>query len=383
MTRAASILRKTAIVVALALWTLVFGEIFLRVAAPQALMPRYVTGTPYGIRGNVPGAVYRHDTPDVNVEYRINRQGMRDDRVFAEAKPAGTCRIAMLGDSYFVGYELDLRDTIARRIEEGLRARGYRVEVLNFAVSGFGTAENLIAYRKAARRFRPDLVLMQWQVTDYDDNVRSGLFALKDGALVQINDRFLPGVATQDRLMKSALYRLLADHSHLYNFAREAIGWRAKQLLAFVRKRQAGPAGGAEVEQNSYMISPAQVRLAAALLAEAKAEVERDGARMMVVDIPNRTPERVFSSSYDLMPAELKRALPPVSALALFRAAMKRGEGPLFYPHGARHLTPEGAALLSGETIRRIEASGALAGCHGRAGQTVQAGLATIPRTGV
>jgi len=379
VTRAASILGKTAMVVALALWTLVFGEIFLRVAAPQALMPRYVTGTPFGIRGNVPGAVYHHYTPDVTVEYRINRQGMRDDRLFTEAKPAGACRIAMLGDSYFVGYELDLKNTIAHRVEAGLRAAGYKVEVLNFAVSGFGTAENLIAYRTIARRFRPDLVLMQWQVTDYDDNVRSGLFALKEGRLVQVNDRFLPGVATQDKLMKSAVYRVLADHSHLYNFTREQAGWRAKQLLAFVRKRQAGPPGGEEVEQNSYMISPAQVALAAALLREAKADVERDGARMLVVDIPNRTPERVFSSSYDLMPADLKQALPPVQVIPQFRAALKRGEGPIFFPHGARHLTPEGAALLSAETIRRIEASGALAGCHGQAGQTAQA---TIPRTG-
>ncbi|WP_157215847.1 SGNH/GDSL hydrolase family protein [Flavisphingomonas formosensis] len=360
----AKILRKTAIVIALALWTLAFGELFMRLIEPQALMPRYVTGTPYGIRGNIPGATYHHYTPDVSVEYRINRQGMRDDRTFADAKPAGTCRIAMLGDSYFVGYELDLKDTIAHRIEAGLRAAGYKVEVLNFAVSGFGTAENLIAYRKEARAFHPDLVLMQWQVTDYDDNVRSGLFALKDGALVQTSDRFLPGVATQDKLMKSALYRTLADHSQLYNFLREQIGWRAKQLLAFVRKREAGPAGGEEVEQNTYLISPIQVRLAAALLTEAKAEVERDGAHMMVVDIPNRTPERVFSSSYDLMPPEVKQALPPVDAIPLFRQALKKDGATLFFPHGARHLTPTGAALLSGEAIRRIEESGTLRGCR-------------------
>lgn len=362
MTRAFPILRKAAFYLVLAVWTLLFGELFLRLVDPQALMPRYVTGTQFGIRGNKPGAVYHHYTPDVSVEYRINQQGMRDDRNFAEAKPAGACRIAMLGDSYFVGYELDLPETFAHQVEQQLRAHGHKVEVLNFAVSGFGTAENLIAYQSIARRFHPALVLMQWQVTDYDDNVRSGLYALKNGALVKTNDRFLPGIATQDWLMTFPLYRLLADHSHLYNFAREQIGWRAKQLLASVRKREAGPAEN-EVEQNTYVINQAQVDLAAALLRKAQSEVRSDGAEMMVVDIPNRTPERVFSSSYDLMPKDVKQDLAPVYALRQFRQAARNPDARLFFPHGARHLTPLGAKLLATEAVRRIETAGLLAGC--------------------
>jgi hypothetical protein len=362
MTRATLILRKTAIVLLLALWTLVFGEAFLRLIDPQALMPRYVTGTPYGIRGNVPGAVYHHYTPDVSVEYRINAQGMRDDRSFAEAKPAGTCRIAMLGDSYFVGYELDLRDTLAHRIEAQLRADGHKVEVLNFGVSGFGTAENLIAYQKMARRFHPDLVLMQWQVTDYDDNVRSALYKLENGRLVRANARFLPGIATQDWLMRSSLYRLVADHSDLYNFVREQVGWRSKQLLGFVRKRATGPAEN-EVDQDTYSINQAEVDLAAALIREAQEEIRRDGADMLVVDIPNRTPDRVFSSSYDLMPPALKQALPPVDVLPAFRDAARNPMAQLFFPHGARHLTPLGARLLADEVVRRIEAMNDLRHC--------------------
>lgn len=367
MTRAIPILRKAALFLALALWTVLFGELFLRLVDPQALMPRYVTGTPFGIRGNMPGAVYHHYTPDVSVEYRINKQGMRDDRSFAEAKPADTCRIAMLGDSYFVGYELDLPDTFAHQIEQKLRADGHKVEVLDFAVSGFGTAENLIEYQSIARRFHPDLVLMQWQVTDYDDNVRSGLYALKNGALVKTSDRFLPGIATQDWLMTFSLYRLLADHSHLYNFAREQIGWRAKQLLAFVRKRETGPAEN-EVEQNTYVINQAQVDLAAALLRKAQSEVRADGAGMMVVDIPNRTPERVFSSSYDLMPPDVKQTLAPVDALPQFRQAARNPDARLFFPHGARHLTPLGAKLLAAEAVRRIEAGNLLDRCSSSRG---------------
>ena len=357
-----SLARFAAVAVALVLWTLLFGEIFMRLLAPQAIMPRYITGTDYGIRGNIPGAVYTHSTPDVSVEYRINRQGMRDDRTFAEAKPAGTCRVAMLGDSYFVGYELDLEQTFQHQLEARLRAGGHKVEVLNFAVSGYGTAENLRAYQAKASRFAPDLVLMEWQVTDYDDNFRSGLYKLKDGVLVKGADSFLPAIAAQDRLMRFGLYRLLADHSHLYNFTREQVGWRIKQLMATLAKREAGPSEN-EVEQNTYIVNQAQVDLAAALLRESRAEAAKNGAMLMMVDIPNRTPERVFSSSYDLMPAELKQELPAISAIPAFRAAVRNPDTDIFFDHGARHLTPVGARLLADEAARRIEASGALKRC--------------------
>lgn len=358
----ANIARCAAIIAALGAWTLVFGELFLRLLAPQAIMPRYITGTGYGIRGNIPGAVYAHSTPDVNVEYRINADGMRDDRTFPAAKPAGTCRIAMLGDSYFVGYELDLQQSFQHQLERQLSASGHKVEVLNFGVSGFGTAENLRTYQAKVRGFDPDLVLMQWQVTDYDDNIRSRLYRLRDGKLEKGADSFLPGVALQDRLMRIAAYRLLADHSHLYNYAREQIGWRLKQLSALQAKRETGPAEN-EVEQNSYVINQAQVDLSAALLRQARAEIAKDGAAMMVVDIPNRTPERVFSSSYDLMPPDLQSNPAPIDALPAFRAAVKNPDAHIFFTNGARHLTPLGARLLAAEAARRIEASGVLAHC--------------------
>lgn len=360
----ATLLRYAAILAGLGVWTLIVAEIFLRIFAPQAIMPRYITGTPYGVRGNVPGAVYAHSTPDVNVQYRINAQGMRDDRNFPTAKPAGTCRVAMMGDSYFVGYELDLPQTLQARIEAGLKAAGYRAEVLNFAVSGFGTAEQLRTYQAKVRGFDPDLLLMQWQVTDYDDNVRSGLYRLQDGKLEKGAETYLPAVAAQDRLMKFALYRLLADHSHLYNFAREQIGWRIKQLTAFLAKRETGPAEN-EVEQNSYVINQAQVDLSAALLRETRAEAAQGEAAMIVVDIPNRTPERVFGSSYDLMPADVKRDLPAVNAIPQFRAAVRDPKNEMFFKNGARHLTPLGAELLARETVKRIEATGVLKGCRG------------------
>jgi len=49
-----------------------FGEAFLRVLAPQPLMPRFITGADYGIRGNFPNADYRQRTEEVDVRLQIN-----------------------------------------------------------------------------------------------------------------------------------------------------------------------------------------------------------------------------------------------------------------------------------------------------------------------
>src|SRR5262245_61865219 len=133
--------RTIAVWTGLAIYALVLAELCVRWMAPVPLMPRYVTGTAWGVRGNIPGAVYRHVTPEVNVEYRINSQGMRADREFSPAPDSQHCRIAMIGDSFFMGYELDLKDTIATQLEESLASQGQSAEVLNFSVSGFGTAE--------------------------------------------------------------------------------------------------------------------------------------------------------------------------------------------------------------------------------------------------
>src|SRR5579871_4560714 len=120
---ARTLLRRTLVFLGLLLYTLAFGEIYTRIFAPQPIMPRYVTGTPWGMRGNIPHSHYWHHTPEVDVEYRINGEGMRADRDFAIRKPAGTCRIALFGDSLLMGYELDLHDTFASRLERTLRAQ--------------------------------------------------------------------------------------------------------------------------------------------------------------------------------------------------------------------------------------------------------------------
>ncbi len=94
---------------------------------------------------------------------RINSLGMRD-REREVAKPAGTFRIAVLGDSFTEAKQVELDETFAAVIERqlaGCPARDERpIEVLNFGVAGYGTTQELLMFETRARRFAPDLVVL-------------------------------------------------------------------------------------------------------------------------------------------------------------------------------------------------------------------------------
>ena len=145
-------------------YTLIFAEASVRVFDPQPLMPRYITGTAWGVRGNIPNARYWHHTPEVDVQYRINGQGLRADRDYPLTKPPGTCRIGIFGDSFLFGLEVDMTQSFADRLEKRLIERGIPPEVLNFSVGGFGTAEMLQTYEQFGRNFDLDVVIFSWDI---------------------------------------------------------------------------------------------------------------------------------------------------------------------------------------------------------------------------
>jgi hypothetical protein len=220
-------------------YCLIFGEFFVRIFNPAPLLPRYITGAPYGVRMNVKNAQYWQTTPEVHVQFRINSHGIRSDKEYAYSKPAGQCRVLLFGDSFFMGYEVDLKDSFAYLLEQELNARGYQCEVINLAVSGFGTAEMLIALENEGLKYQPDIVVFQWHSTDPADNVRSALFRPnKKGELIRLNSTYLPAVKLTDWLSQFIVYRWLIEHSQLYAEIRETTANRIKSILASFQRKQ-------------------------------------------------------------------------------------------------------------------------------------------------
>ncbi|HSS21589.1 MAG TPA: SGNH/GDSL hydrolase family protein [Pyrinomonadaceae bacterium] len=171
--RAKRLLAKTLLIFVGFLFGAVIAEIALRVVGysyPEFYRRDEVVGMSLipGAEGwyRKEGAAYIH----------INSDGLRD-LDHATAKPAGTFRIALLGDSYCEALQVPLEEAfwsvMAQKLDECQTLPG-KVEVINFGVSGYGTAQELITLREKVWKYSPDLVLLAVTTNnDVTDNSRA------------------------------------------------------------------------------------------------------------------------------------------------------------------------------------------------------------------
>jgi hypothetical protein len=108
---------------------------------------------------------------------KINSQGFRD-REHPIAKPPDTFRIAILGDSFAEALQVPLEKTFWSAMERQLPAclvtSKKKIEVLNFGVSGFSTARELILLERRVWPYSPDIVVVLFTPgNDVRDNSRT------------------------------------------------------------------------------------------------------------------------------------------------------------------------------------------------------------------
>ncbi len=121
-----------------------------------------------------PGFSGKVFVPESNREVylRFNREGTRGPGVPYDKCP-GVCRVAVVGDSMVAAIATEEDQTLVRRLDERLNgsSSGGRFEVLNFGVSGSSTGQELVLYREIVRKYRPDVVVCAFCVTnDFGDN---------------------------------------------------------------------------------------------------------------------------------------------------------------------------------------------------------------------
>lgn len=116
----------------------------------------------------VPGATRADAT--TGVVYAVNGDGFRD-RSYPRAKPSGTFRVVVLGDSLSFGYGAALEATFAKQLEARLTSigGGPRYQVLNLGVSGYNPYTEAELLRGVGLAYAPDLVLAQFCVNDLND----------------------------------------------------------------------------------------------------------------------------------------------------------------------------------------------------------------------
>ncbi len=221
------------------------------------------------------------------VEYTTNSLGFRD-REHLPGKPQGVRRIAILGDSFVAGLAVAQDAIFPRRVEEILRQKGHPVEVISCGVVGYSTALELLVLREKVAPLEPDVVVISFFQNDPWDNT-PGLstsyapyFRETPEGRLEILEPEAAGVSRP-----SPVSTWLNENLKLYSWQKE----RVRTLTEWYRFRfRQGPKALPKVYHP--LVEPPLPRtedawkLTLRLLDEIKAETERLGATLMVLDIP-------------------------------------------------------------------------------------------------
>jgi hypothetical protein len=234
----ASVLRADCSPCWLAAWT-----------AERPLFRRPSTALPYDVHHPTRGwtlAPGLKDDRSMGWSVSSNSLGLRDDAERTRRKPPGVRRVAVFGDSFTFGDEVDTDETYAHRLRGMLPG----VEVLNFGVHGYGHDQMLLSLREDGVGFAPDVVVLGFVGSDKDRNLLSFRDFAKPRFVLRGGSPVLTGVPVPApravRLREAAVPRLFrlgqiaASHARPRSYAEED---RLTEVLLAEFERTARAAG--------------------------------------------------------------------------------------------------------------------------------------------
>jgi lysophospholipase L1-like esterase len=123
---------------------------------------------------NIPNAEGDYVTAEYSVRLQYNARGIRGpERSYA--KPPGTYRIVVLGDSFIEGSSVAQEDRVTEKLEKLLNATqsSWRAEVIALGTGGYSTDQELLWLEGEGLRYQPDLIVLMFYFNDVWYNIQS------------------------------------------------------------------------------------------------------------------------------------------------------------------------------------------------------------------
>jgi hypothetical protein len=189
-------------------------EIALRTFYPQPLGISYSEAASAPV--HTPNFPSHMVTAEFDVRTTFNSMGLRD-RDYSLEKPQGTHRILVLGDSITEALQVQDEQVYTEILEASLNAKSSATnyEVINAAISGFGTGDMLAMLVDTGLRLEPDEVFLQMSlVNDVSENLYCRWYRVDQGEVVR---KQVQPASSGARILEA-----LARHSHLAQLFRHA-----------------------------------------------------------------------------------------------------------------------------------------------------------------
>ncbi|MCB0419845.1 MAG: SGNH/GDSL hydrolase family protein [Bdellovibrionales bacterium] len=216
----------------------------------------------------------RFQGPEFSIQVSTNQYGMRDNFYLTQKqKPK---RMLVLGDSFAWGWGVEQEDIFSEILEK----KHPEWEILNTAVPGYGTDQELLALQVKWKEFKPDIILLLFCGNDLINNVNSSqyymnkpLYRLQMDHLVAPQGNVPPASAHQ------SVFRFLARHMILL-----------KEILV-----------GIERPINKFLDTripkSEKIKITLKLLEKINSESNAMGAQFILVSVPMR---KVFRDSLSI-----------------------------------------------------------------------------------
>ena len=333
VTRSRGVLLRALSVLAGTIFALAVVELALRAAGYDAL-GELTDGQHFFLRESANPALAYELVPGAKgsaweTEISVSSHGFRD-REYAVAKPEGGVRVAVLGDSIAFGNGLPLGETFPKQLEALFRDSGRRVEVLNMAVAGYDTLNEVALLEQNGLAFEPDLVVVSYCINDvavHAGSLRTIRVLQEYGPLVRYS-RLLQLITVRmdraflneefERLNREDEYRRL-NAGQIAEISADA---KLRRMMALLEARL-GPrlAGSHFLAWYTSEARIGRLRFAFARLAEV---ARREGFAVSVVIVPylsERPMPEAYEIAYEIIAHEARRAgFRVVLVLERFRA---------------------------------------------------------------
>jgi hypothetical protein len=349
-------LAKTLLVLGSLAFTLLGIEVALRVMDPPLARPRmtqiHVASPIFGWE-LVPGST---GIGSLGESYRISSAGFRDVE-HPIAKPVGTRRLVVIGDSFTFGMGVNLEDSYPKQLERILNGGGQAHEVINCGVIGYNMWQYHEVLARKALAYAPDLVILGL----FEDDVGAPVAPHVSGSSEPYRGRN-PFEEVEDPSAAGGLRRLA-----LWNLARNA-----KALLEHKYRYRRGATYVQGIEERKKWWGPSRpsdqnYRVMSGKLGEARYEefsialkrfvsTARDaGAEVLVVMIPDSVqlddPHMQFVNTF-VRQVTAKIGVPFVDTTPVLEA--ERDHASLYlFPYDA-HNSPRGLGLIAKAIADRI-----------------------------